>query len=416
MKSLSVLNKDRYLFALLLVGKFLTPSRRGVKVGADRQDCVEFCCSVSPWELSAESKGSCLMKLKLVSETALAFSTVIIGLLFFSGVENARAELVRLALTLPEEYLSTTYEKAMTLALKCPKQRAASLPLGTQELYENCTAFGNPSEYEQNNHWWPASAIKTFPTYFTLEELELRKISLDSIVIYDDAFSTNRLSFREIIKLAIVDSDNAAYDRLSHWVGHQHLNEQLTQFSFTRESTQLNRGYSGYYKDPLTGKGTITVSPGITIKSPGGEIIATKPKTVSHWTAEHPCQNSVHGNCTTLLDLSAVLYKTWQHIPDSNYWKYFSEVLAAPRARGGAFLEGMIKGLSWGEAQVSQSLMMRKPGFADNWASDVILIDSPQLKNIWIVSAANHPGRESIRRIGEWVGKAVAEIEAAEHE
>lgn len=282
---------------------------------------------------------------------------------------------------------------------------------------------------QERETWWPASTVKYLAATAALEAAERRGLSLDvSLEFFDEKLPPNwtphdarqKTTLKELIQLALIPSDNVAFDRLIHWVGFDELYAQFLNSNRGFDATTLMRGYSGLYKTPDGAHGTLRTSPAWIAKDQGITLMSEKklgtfqPKT---------CGFSSEGNCTTVFELAVSFlklmrpqnFKTNPYALSADSYHFLQETLKAPRPRGMQIVNGIRQGLSRSgidSTSLAQWVFAHKPGFAADWMSDVVYVENTLTQEWWVVSLAAFPGREALTQtaetLGNWIGSVAS--------
>ncbi len=256
--------------------------------------------------------------------------------------------------------------------------------------------------------WWPASTVKVFAAVAALERLREWGFTPLATVTYHDAKGDLRCPVRDLVRRAITESDNAAFDLLVELVGGDEMNAWLRERGFLH--TVLLRGYSRRHVDPASNHGILGISVPITVRESGH-----RPRRIP--ARQGRIREGCHdlGNCTTLWDLSDCLRRVMLHeeLPEPERFRLGPEevallrsALAGPRERG----LGVVKGLRAAFAPRDVTCF-HKPGFALEWFSDhvfVVVGDPAHPEAEWIVAMAARGGRDALDEAARVVGRVLA--------
>lgn len=257
---------------------------------------------------------------------------------------------------------------------------------------------------DDRDDWWPASSIKIYAAVAALERARAMGFSPRATVTYHYDDDTFRARLRDIVRLALVPSNNQAFNRLVELVGHDRLNRRF----FTEENglgdTVFLRAYSGAIRDPETGHGTNRHSPRIIIEQ--GRRQRELEARVG--TGSYECPDL--GNCTTLRDLAESIRRVMMHdhLPEEQRFdlgeeelELLRETLGADRREHGQLL---VEAVQAGFGPDARLRIYHKPGYAYRWTSDVMFVHRTDTRECWIIAAASRPGRrvldETLRHIG----------------
>ncbi len=252
--------------------------------------------------------------------------------------------------------------------------------------------------------WWPASTVKVFVAAAALEAARRRGFGSPARIAFDGPGEPFEDTLAGLVRAALIPSDNEAFDRLAFVAGHAALRRWLARYGFL--DTSLWRGYSGMYRDPGTGRGTLAAAPGLTLCQ-GDRSLSLRPR------LDHaPCDVPDHGNRTTLLDLASCLLRIARHeaLPPGQRLglrqadiDLLRDALAAPRPRGLGLADGLRAAFG------RDARILHKPGFACDWFSDVAFVDRPAPGPSWIVGMAGRPGRDCLDDATLRVGRLLAD-------
>jgi hypothetical protein len=244
--------------------------------------------------------------------------------------------------------------------------------------------------------WWPASSIKLYAAIAALEKSRSLGFSPRATLTYhyeSTEEATYRARLAEIVRHAIVSSNNLAFDRLVELVGMDSINREF----FTAENglarTVFLRAYGGRNRHPDTGYAINRHSPPITIEL--GRRVREIP--ARDGTGAYDCPEQ--GNCTTLRELSGAMYRVMlhEHLPpdrrfdlDEPELSLLRRVLEAERREHGELLVDAIR---TGFGPGATVRVFHKPGFAYRWTSDVMFIHRTDTDQRFIIAVAGWPGR-----------------------
>ena len=268
---------------------------------------------------------------------------------------------------------------------------------------------------DDRDDWWPASSIKLYAAIAALERARAMGFTPAVRVTYhyDESAPfggaepfTARL--RDIVRLAIVQSNNHAFNRLVELVGHDRINRQFFTEDNGLGSTVFLRAYNTDVRDPETGHGTNRHSPRITLVE--GRRSRELPERTG--TGTYECPNL--GNCTTLRDLAESIRRVMMHdhLPEEQRFDLGEEeiallrdVLAAERREHGQLLVEAIQSGFGDDAEVT---VYHKPGYAYRWTSDVMFVHRADTQECWVVALAAHPGRRVLDETLQHIGALLA--------
>src|SRR5690606_10002092 len=150
---------------------------------------------------------------------------------------------------------------------------------------------------DDRDDWWPASTIKLYAAVAALETLRARGLSPATEVTFHYAEGAVTARASELLRAAIAQSNNRAFDRLVELAG---FDAAHPEFSTPRKGfvdTVSQRSYAHRLRYP-DGNGSNRHSPAITLEE--GEQRVELPERPG--SLEVQCAD--HGNCTTLRELA----------------------------------------------------------------------------------------------------------------
>ena len=324
--------------------------------------------------------------------------------------------------------------------------------------------------------WNPASTVKLFAAIAALKKLEELKVSPQA-QLEIEGIKTPRYkkSVHNMVDLAVVPSDNLAFNRLALLAGYDFLNGKVVQDLLRLRNTTVHWAYGSRSWKKLGGSKTLRSSPAVTLKGRrikceptpeeqaecrtacetrcAGRKRALKGKSCPKKCAAscRKCPRTVHvaprlstthypcgeQTCTTLADLAETMRRLMLQeelanreedgddgtevegdgeeavLPDFAYWKIIVRALKGHgRERGNNVRWGLYSG--FGSQQV---VIYDKPGYASDWYSDIVYILKPNSNKRWVVALAAAPGRKSLDKASRIIGAILAsgELERSEH-
>jgi len=245
--------------------------------------------------------------------------------------------------------------------------------------------------------WWPASTIKLYAAVAALARNRRMGFRPSAILQfhYTDEEPVTR-SLREIVRRAIIQSDNHAFNRLVEFVGFNELNQRFFTARRGLEGTVFLRAYNSHRLHPDTGYGLNRASPRITIQGSGRERVLP----LRNGRGNYQCPEQ--GNCTTLRSLAEVMRRVMlhEHLPVQERYRLrrrelrvLRGALLAPRREHGRLL---VEALRRGFGDDESIEIYHKPGFAYRWSSEVIAVRVPSMSRWFFIAAAAWPGRRSL--------------------
>jgi hypothetical protein len=266
------------------------------------------------------------------------------------------------------------------------------------------TFFDYAGTADDRDDWWPASSVKIYAAVAAYERIHELGFGGDAWLTYeyDDGPVTLRLD--QIVSQALEQSSNAAFDRLVELVGFDSMNTDFFTPENGFEDTVFLRAYSGRHIDEETQNGINRFSPRIVIRrGPRRHVL---PARVGR--GQYLCPDQ--GNCTTLLELAEVMSRIMLHeeLPEETRYHLTSQDLTVMRRALAAAQNREIAEIvtnAFGEIPVR---VYHKPGFANEWVSDVLFIHRTDTNERWVVAMAARPGRRALDGAAETIGTILA--------
>ncbi len=249
---------------------------------------------------------------------------------------------------------------------------------------------------DDREDWWPASSIKIFAAVAALERISELGFPLRTWVTYhyegDGEPDPVVRRFDQIVRLAIAQSNNPAFDMLVELVGFDDINSRFFVPRNGFRSTVFLRGYSNRDRDPETRVNSARPSPAITLRY--GRREREIPARVGEGSYDCPDE----GNCTTLLDLAEAMRRIMlhEHLPERERYRLDEDALALLREAMAVARNRRLADIfdeTFGEIPVQT---WHKPGYALRWISDTIFIHRTDTDERWIVAMAARPDRRTL--------------------
>ena len=247
---------------------------------------------------------------------------------------------------------------------------------------------------DDREDWWPASSIKLYAAVAALvRSRELGFGTESRLTFFDEDRPPFRMRLCDIVRRAIVDSSNPAFNRLVEFVGFDALHERFFTQRNGLEGTVFLRSYGGQRVDPQTGHGLNRWSPRIAV------LEGHRRRVIPARQGQHHYRCPNQGNCTTLRQLAESIRRVVLHDRLSADQRFalgeeeielLRDVLAAPRRRHGMLL---VEALQRGLGPHVRLRVYHKPGFAYRWSSDVMFVHRLDTGEQWVLAAAAWPGR-----------------------
>ena len=245
--------------------------------------------------------------------------------------------------------------------------------------------------------WWPASTVKLYAAIAALQRNRRMGFRPRARLLfnYSDEEPVER-TLREIVRRAIIRSDNHAFNRLVEYAGFNWINQRFFVSRNGLQGTVFLRAYNSHRLDPETGYGVNRASPPIMVRSQSRERLI--PARVGR--GEFSCPEQ--GNCTTLRSLADAIRRVMLHeeLPAEQRFRVgprelrvLRGALEAPRREHGRLLVESIRRGFGGDESVR---VYHKPGFAYQWSSEVMAVHQESTGRWFFISAAAWPGRRSL--------------------
>ena len=252
---------------------------------------------------------------------------------------------------------------------------------------------------QSRDDWWPASSIKLYAAVAALERSREMGFLPAAMLTYhyeSEEEDEYRGRLTQVVRHAIVASNNLAFDRLVEFVGMDYLNRRFFSERNGLENTVFLRAYGGRNRNPENGHAVNRHSPPITIER--GRRVREIPARDGRGQYECPDQ----GNCTTLRELAGAMYRVMlhEHLPDEARFALGERELAllrstleAPRREHGELL---VQAVRRGFGDDVPIRVFHKPGYAYRWTSDVMFVHRTDTDERFIIVVAAHPGRRVV--------------------
>jgi hypothetical protein len=264
---------------------------------------------------------------------------------------------------------------------------------------------------DDRDDWWPASTVKLYAAIAALERARAMgypPLAWLTFHYEGEEGEPVRLRLSQIVRRAIVPSDNAAFDQLVELVGFDELHERFFSARNGFTNTVFLRAYGGRNRDPETGFSRNRRSPAITIEH-GGRRRRLEPRDGA---GRYECPD--HGNCTTLRELAEAMRRVMLHerLPEDQRFALGPEELALLRsalvAERPERAELLADALRRGFGESVPIRIHHKPGYAYRWASDVMFVERTDTGASWIIALAAQNDRRVIDDPLERIGALLA--------
>ena len=258
--------------------------------------------------------------------------------------------------------------------------------------------FSYKDTYLHRENWWPASTVKLFAAIAALEKSRRLGIEPGAKLTFDYTTEvspepvTKPLNY--LVRRALIQSNNQAFDQLVEWVGFHTLNDRFLTAGNGLAQTTLLRAYTRRHMYPELNRGSNRLSPPITVAAKGRVMKLPSER----GDGAYNCPNQ--GNCTTLWDLAEALRRVMLHesLPAAERFalgadelRLLRKALGTRRSRGNPVVDALRN--AFGDRIVG---LYHKPGYAGKWMSDVVFVDLGPAQAGWLVALANDPGRSSL--------------------
>lgn len=263
--------------------------------------------------------------------------------------------------------------------------------------------------------WNPASTIKLFSAISALELVHSKGLRPQVEATFFDFGGKKKRSHKvsELVHASIVDSDNLAHNRLVQLAGYDRLNGDFLSPRRGVVRSAIHKPYEKSRWVPLTGQELLKDSPKIVLG--GGKKARTLPERKGK--GDYTCRGS--SACTTLADLAEAMRRMMLHeqLPKGETYRLslaelrvLRHALKEGRKRGMGVVDNLLKAFKQDEV-----VFFHKPGFSEDWVSDIIYVYKRSSRRRWIVAIAGHGGREVLNSAARALGQILADDELAEH-
>jgi len=282
--------------------------------------------------------------------------------------------------------------KALVISLGRPGRNKALAP-------PRVFSYGSTATDREN--WWPASTVKLYAAIAALEVTHEKGLRPTARATFKYAEGERKGRISGLVHMALVPSNNLAFDRLVEIVGAARLNDVFftPAKGFTR--TVMQRSYFGRVRLEPSGVGTNRHSPAITLSDGRKSVDLPERNPTTAW----DCPDE--GNCTTLIDLAEALRRVMLHerLPASQRFalgpaelKVLRRALSHRKKRGNGVVDGLAKGYGKGLE------FAHKPGYSRKWFSDAVFARDTRSGRAWLVAMAGYPGRGALDKAAQHVG------------
>jgi hypothetical protein len=215
----------------------------------------------------------------------------------------------------------------------------------------------------ESSDWNPASTVKLYAAIGAL--LRIRELGFDrgATLTFHGTADPQTSTLTELVEQAVGPSVNLAYDYLAAFTGFDRLHDGLFVDRYDLGSTALRVPYDKHRWQGLGFSEWLRDSPAITVTE-----------------GERVLEVEAHGDL-----------------------QFLRKMLASERPRGMEVVEHLRPSFS------GSTVFSHKAGFAEDWFSDNVYIDDPELDRAWVVVLAGNPGRSCLDDAATIVGELLAQ-------
>jgi hypothetical protein len=257
----------------------------------------------------------------------------------------------------------------------------------------------------ESSDWNPASTVKLYAAIGAL--LRIRELGFDrgATLTFHGTADPQTSTLTELVEQAVGPSVNLAYDYLAAFTGFDRLHDGLFVDRYDLGSTALRVPYDKHRWQALGFSEWLRDSPAITVTE--GERVLEVEAQVGH--AQVACHQ---GACTSPAALGETLRRVMlqEVLPAEQGFglaaddlQFLRTLLASERPRGMEVVEHLRPSFS------GNTVFSHKAGFAEDWFSDNVYIDDPELDRTWVVVLAGNPGRSCLDDAATIVGELLAQ-------
>lgn len=261
--------------------------------------------------------------------------------------------------------------------------------------------WGGTSKHVAN--WNPASSVKLFAAVGALKRLRGLGFSHRARVTFHGR-KDRQFTVGELVRLAIGESDNIAYNRLVQLAGFDFLHKKVFSAATGFPDVGLLKAYESSAWIAQGEDPSLRVSPPISLRE--GRKKKRLPATVG--VVESDCRSAA---CASLRDLGECVRRVMlqEQLPAGASFGLATSDLRVLRLamqvhpRGNEVVTQLRK--AFGRKRIK---LYSKPGFSQGWYSDAVYIQELGARKVWVVALANHPGRNSLNKAAHAVGRILA--------
>jgi len=254
--------------------------------------------------------------------------------------------------------------------------------------------------------WNPASTVKLYAAIAALQKVRSFGMTRDARVSFIGKRKKYSTTVRQLVKDAINESDNIAYNRLVQLAGFDYLHERFFTSRNGLPHSALMRAYEQSKWKSMGESVSLRNAPLIKLRQwkKGKKTIGA-----TSGEAKVECYGAA---CTSLADLAEAMKRLMlqEQLPNKKTFRLetydlymLRKAMREERRRGNEVVDNLTKGYGQGGL-----ILYSKPGYSDEWFSDnVYVYDRRQRRKAWIVTLAGYPGRNSLNQAASIFGKII---------
>ena len=263
--------------------------------------------------------------------------------------------------------------------------------------------FGYGRTADDVKGWNPASTVKIFSAVAALRRLSRFGFTHQATVEFKGRKNLHIWKVEDLVREALVPSNNIAHNRLVQLAGFDYLNEDFFSRRNGFQHSAILRAYAIRAWREMGEAPSLRETPSIIVRE-GKKTRSFRPEV---GTFEDDCT----GVCTSLVDLSESLRRVMVDelprrerygLPDATL-KFLQDTLSQKRERGDEVVERLAFEFNDSRLQVAH-----KAGFSRGWYSDVVYVVAPDRSQAYIIALAGYPGRTSLADAAAAIGTLLA--------
>lgn len=278
--------------------------------------------------------------------------------------------------------------------------------------------------------WNAASTIKLYSAIGALERLHVNGFTRKATVEFEGIglAKGKRFSAEDLLRQAVIKSDNHAHNLLVLLAGYDRLNGGLLSSKRGMKGSAIHKPYASKSWIARGGGKHLRSSPRIVVRQ-GKRKLTLKAATGSK---SKTCP--YHAACTSLLDLAESMRRLILHVELKGSgqqhklgtdvrgmadWEWLvDEAFGGKKKRGNSVRAALAR--AWSKApskrrgRAKDLHLFNKPGFAGDWRSDVVYVldggsrlGGRQTRR-WLIAMAANPGRDSLDEAARVIGEILA--------